>query len=75
MILIFDNLKLKDPQIEVISYSCRPQNKMLIAEVKFFSADYQHIRSLNDFTYTDSVSDDMVNELVNQWLLDNVQED
>lgn len=75
MILIFDNLKLKDPQIEVLSVRDNFKDKSCLIELKFKSDTYSHVRSINGFTYTETWTDSDINTFVQNWFESNVQED
>jgi hypothetical protein len=71
MIIIFDNLQLKDPIIEVLSVRDNFKDKSCLIELKFKSDTYSHVRSINGFTYDVTWTDTDINSFVQQWVSDN----
>jgi hypothetical protein len=71
MILIFDNLQITNPEIEVLSVRDNFKDKTCLIELKFKSDTYIHVRSINGFTYDITWSDSDINSFVQQWVSDN----
>lgn len=71
MTIIFDNLQITNPEIEVLSVRDNFKDKSCLIELKFKSDTYSHVRSINGFTYDVTWDDSDINTFVQQWVSDN----
>jgi hypothetical protein len=68
--ILFEGLKLVNPNIEVMSTLDLPKQKKAVVEVLFYSETYSVARHIGSFEYEITWGDAEVEEFINEWILE-----